>query len=67
MLDQLVQQLEHKLGSTPFAIQRPRRGDWQITAYRDHPSLHETIYASGHGDTLVDAIHDLLVDPQVAA
>lgn len=66
MLERLLAHLERRVGATTMlTIQRPRKGDWVVTIFRDHPKIDEVVYASGHGDTLADALHELLHDPLV--
>lgn len=69
MLDELMELLERKAGSASLTIQRPRRGDWQAILFRDHPSEDpaKAIYLSYHGDTLADAVAELLADPVATA
>lgn len=64
-LDRLIRDVERKVPDSMLAICRPRRGHWHATLFRDHDDPTFQVYESGSGDTLTDALTNLLAQPGV--
>lgn len=55
-----VSKLERVAGSAMITLRRARPHDWDVTVFRDAPSLRNVVFLRGYGATLHDAIRDLL-------
>lgn len=66
-LDRLIADVERRAGGTHLTISRPRRGHWHALLFADHEDPTFVVYETGSGDTLADALADLLDQPGVRA